>query len=104
MSRPTEYVDIDVVRRCWQREFPEAEGFDAPFCGEAEDVDALIVDRTVRGAFARGVRAGWSEANGRWHVRRSENHYHCAVCGRDSFPDYGRCAFCGYGPEVGTCK
>jgi len=43
--------------------------------------------------YARGFRDGVRYAEG----IHSPNEFVCPSCGRASFPDYGRCAFCGVG-------
>ena len=43
--------------------------------------------------YARGFRDGVRYAEG----IHSPNEFTCPSCGRASFPDYGRCAFCGVG-------
>ena len=42
-------------------------------------------------AYARGFKDGVRYAEG----VQSPNEFVCSSCGRVSFPDYGRCAFCG---------
>lgn len=47
-------------------------------------------------AYARGFRDGMRYAEG----IQSPDEFTCLSCGRLSYPDYGRCAFCGGKNEI----
>lgn len=80
MSRPVNQISREDINRAWL-EYLQAFGV------RRGDSSSRPPDM-----FVRAYRAGWLSARG-W---KSEERYSCDRCDRESFPNYGRCAFCGH--------